>query len=139
MSEAAGLRVLAGRDADDPLEIPLEMVGTSAEPTRERRQRRVSVDVGQIHARAPDFLGPRIGCGIHIGPTPAASAITSAHRVGGGLEERDLVAPRTPARAGWPAVDAGRSNGVDEGAIDGRVAGHDGAPTPVNGINDVRW
>src|SRR5437764_1281689 len=96
-AEAARVRVLARRHADDPLEIALQVIGTAAETTRERRERRVAIHVGEIHTGAPYFLDPWIG-GRLVGTAPATRAETGCARVDGGGEKRDAIPARAPAR-----------------------------------------
>src|SRR5262249_27821013 len=44
------------------------------------------------------------------------------------FEEADAVAARPPARTGRPAVDAGRSHGVDERSVRSAIVSGDGGP-----------
>src|SRR5262249_60838796 len=56
LAEPARLRVFARRHADEPLEIPLEVIRAAAETSCQRRQRRMALDARQICARAADLF-----------------------------------------------------------------------------------
>src|SRR5581483_290946 len=117
--------VLARRDADDALEIALEMVRASADSARERRERWMAVHVVEVHAGASDLVDPRIGRRSLVGPAAAAGAKPGAPRLFGAVEEGDVLAARPSARAGRPAVDSGGGDGVHERAVGVTIAGDD--------------
>src|SRR5262249_34169106 len=51
---------LPRRQADDALEISLEVIWTASDATGERGERQVAFDVRKVHARTTDLVGPRI-------------------------------------------------------------------------------
>ena len=126
--QPARLRILPRRDADDPFEIPLQMIGAPSETPRERRERQVPVDVRQVDARAADPIDPRIGSDDVARTASAARPEPGALCLVGRLEEGDAIPARPPARTAGAAVDAGRPNRVDEGPGCGAIARDDGVP-----------
>ena len=78
----------------------------------------MTFDVREIDAGAADLVDPGIGRELgRVRLAALAGAEPGRARGVGRLEEADAVAARTAARAGRPAVDAGRGHGVDEAAV----------------------
>src|SRR4029079_4358642 len=66
-----------------------------------------------------------------VGMAALARAKSRGARRAGGVEEDHSIAARPPARAGWPAVNAGGRHGVDERAIAAFCARAHQPPTHV--------
>ena len=124
-----GVRVLARRDADQPLEVALQMIRAAAQTRRQRRQRRDDLRRSRGRrrrggsARSRDPPAAR-----RVRLAALAGAETGRARGVGRVEETHAIAARPPARAGRPAVDAGRGHGVHEPAVRRRVAGQHRVP-----------
>src|SRR5437899_12172432 len=89
----------------------------------------MSLDVRQIDARAADLLDPRVrGRDDRIGLAALARAESGGAGGGRRVEERHALAPRAAAGARRPAVDAGRSDGIDEESVRRTVVSDDCVP-----------
>src|SRR5436190_9388901 len=87
--------------------------------------------VCEVHARAPDFLDPRIRGLRFARPAPAACTKTGLLRRVGVCEKRNYLAPRAPAGARRPAIHPGRSHGVHERAVRAPVARQHALPADI--------
>src|SRR5206468_2835557 len=133
LAQAQRIRVLARRDADDPLEVALQVIRAAADAPGEHRERRVPLHFGQVHARAPDFLHPWIRRSRFARLAPEAGTKAGALGLGKFVEETYDLAPRPAARARRPAINAGGTNGVDELAVGAAVANDHGSPARIVG------
>ena len=128
---ALGVRVSLRRDADEPLERPLEVERGETRDARERREGHALVHVRlEERDRPPD--GPdgagrlgRRGSAAQAGPETGG---LGPFRRG---EEPHVLALRAAGRAGRAAVNAGRRDGEDEAAVLPGIAGDDGLPGAV--------
>ena len=86
----------------------------------------MALDVREVHARAANLLDPRIR-GRAVARRQRRQARNPARSASAGASKNvDDLAARPPARARRPAVDAGRSDGVDERAVGAPIAGDHG-------------
>jgi hypothetical protein len=104
------------------------VIRAAAETAGQRRERRVTFDVGEIHARAPDLVHPGIGDGGLVGTAAAARSESGCACVGGRVEKRHAIAVRAAARTRRAAIHARGMDGVDERAVSAPVARHHGRP-----------
>src|SRR6185436_18549018 len=121
LAQPARLRVLTGGQTDETLEVALHVVRAAAEPRRQRRKRRMALDVGEVDARAADLFYPRIGRHQLVGPATAAGSVSAAFGFFRRMEEGDAIAPWPPARTRRPAVHARGADRVDERTIGAAV------------------
>jgi hypothetical protein len=91
----------------------------------------MSVDVGEIHARATDFLHPGIGGVENVGTAATARTIPRALRVCRRVEERHAIAARPAARTRRPAVHPCRADGVHEPTVSTAIVRDYGVPSGV--------
>src|SRR5215467_9537509 len=88
----------------------------------------MALDTRKIQARTADLLGPRI-CNRAVARFAAlAGAEPGPLGVIWGIEERNDITSRPPARTPGPTVDARRTDRVHEAAVGVPVAPHHGAP-----------
>ena len=119
--------VVAGADAVEPREAPLQMPRREPGHARQPREGGLFVLVRvEPHTRFLDSR-PRRRDGV-LRLAPQARAEAGLLGIGGPVEELDVFAARAPARARRPAVDARGRDGEDEPAVGGEVAVGDRLP-----------
>ena len=107
-SKPDGLGIFARRDADETLEVALEVIRAAAESRGQRGQRRMTLDVREIDASAPDLVDPGIGDRL----SRIRLAALACAEAGGACgirrhEEPHAIASRAATRTGWPAENSG--------------------------------
>lgn len=114
--------ILSRCDADEPLEISLEVIWTAAQATGQPRERRMPLDVGEIHARAADLVDPGIGANRIAWSATLARTVARGFSLGRRREELNARPVRLAAWARRSAVHTGRSDGINKMPIRTTVA-----------------
>src|ERR1700691_3936908 len=65
------------------------------------------------------------------GPATQAGSVAGFLSLIGTVKESDVLPPRTPRRARWPAINTGRRHGEYEAAILAGITGLDGMPPAI--------
>src|SRR5262249_16853661 len=116
------------------------MIAAASKPSSQVTERNPAVGMRQIGTCLACLCHPRIGRCRLPGTTPLARPEAGALRVPGRVEETHLGSCGSPAWAGGTAVDAGRTNAVNERVRIATIAGKQGLPTkPVGWVGEVRW
>src|SRR5689334_6972854 len=127
-AHALGFLEFLWREPDDCFETTLEMEWAHADSVGNalERQRLIGIARDQLAGFADArFDGVRRA---RVGLAAQARAQASLFGVGGRCIEIHVAAKRSTRNAGWPAIDAGRRDAVDERAVLGSVACLHGGP-----------
>ena len=127
--------VLARREAGDFAEDAQEMEAAHVGGPSEGFEFGRGVGGFDGSAGVLDDFGVAFGERGFVGAAAFTRAEAGLFGGGAGIVEADIAAEGEAGGAGGPAVDAGAFDGVDEAAVGGGVAGLDGGPEDVVGLN----